>query len=106
MDSLFTNIPLEEPINICIESIHDQNDSIEVLNKCEFKELLSLATKKSCFIFNKILHKQIDGVVMGSPLGPTLANSCLCFYEKKGGQHQNYVNIFCRFYSNKQTIMF
>ena len=84
VDSLFTNIPLEETINICTESIYDQNDSIEGLNKSEFKELLSLATKESYFIFNEILYKQIDGVAMGSPLGPTLANAFLCFYEKNG----------------------
>ena len=84
VDSLFTNIPLEEAINICTESIYDQNDSIEGLNKSEFKELLSLATKESYFIFNEILYKQIDGVAMGSPLGPTLANAFLCFYEKSG----------------------
>ena len=83
VDSLFTNIPLEETINICTELICDQNDSIEGLNKSEFKELLSLATKESYFIFNEILYKQIDGVAMGSPLGPTLANAFLCFYEKK-----------------------
>ena len=55
VDSLFTNIPLEETINICTESIYDQNDSIEGLNKSEFKELLSLATKESYFTFNEIL---------------------------------------------------
>ena len=79
-----SNIPLEETINICTELIYDQNDSIEGLNKSEFKELLSLATKESYLIFNEILYKQIDGVAMGSPLGPTLANAFLCFYEKSG----------------------
>ena len=53
VDSLFTNIPLEETINICTELIYDQNDSIEGLNKSVFKELLSLGTKKSYFIFNE-----------------------------------------------------
>ena len=75
VDSLFTNIPLEETINICTESIYDQNDSVEGLNKSEFKELLFLATKEPYFIFNEILYKQIDVLAMGSPLGPTLANS-------------------------------
>ena len=84
VDSLFTNIPLEEAINICTESIYDQNDSIEGLNKSEFKELLSLATKESYFIFNEYLYKQIDGVAMSSPLGPTLPYAFLCFYEKSG----------------------
>ena len=32
VDSLITNIPLEETINICTESIYDQNDSVEGLN--------------------------------------------------------------------------
>ena len=70
-----SNIPLEETINICTELIYDQNDSIEGLNKSEFKELLSLATKEWYFFFNEILYKQI---------GPTLANAFLCFYEKGG----------------------
>ena len=28
------------------------------------------------------MYKQIDGVAMGSPLGPTLANAFLCFHEQ------------------------
>ena len=83
VDSLFTNIPLDETINICTEYIFNESDTVEGLNKSEFKELLSLATKESYFIFNELLYKQIDGVAMGSPLGPTLANAILCFYEKK-----------------------
>ena len=83
VDSLFTNIPLDETINICTESIFNESDTVEDLNKSEFKELLSLSTKESYFIFNGLLYIQIDGVAMGSPLGPTLANAFLCFYEKK-----------------------
>ena len=30
VDSLFTNIQLEETINICTESIYNQNDSVKV----------------------------------------------------------------------------
>ena len=54
LDSLFANILLAETISICTELIYDQNDSIEGLNKSEFKELLSLATKESYFILNEI----------------------------------------------------
>ena len=46
MDSLFTNIPLEETINVCTESIYNENDSVEGWNKSEFKELLSLVAKE------------------------------------------------------------
>ena len=44
--------------------------------------MLKLATIQSSFIFDNILYKQIDGVAMGSPLGPTLANAIICHYEK------------------------
>ena len=56
VDSIFTNIPLEETINICTESIYVQNDSVEGLKKSEYTELLSLANKEAYFIFNEILY--------------------------------------------------
>ena len=37
VDSFFTNIPLEETINICTESLYDQNNSVEALNEYEFR---------------------------------------------------------------------
>ena len=83
VDSLFTNIPLEETINICTNLLYNNEDVIEGINKSEFKNLLSLATQESYFIFNYVLYKQKDGVAMGSPLGPTMANVFLSFYEVK-----------------------
>ena len=82
VDSLFTNIPLEETINICTNLLYNNEDVIEGINKSEFKNLLSLATQESYFIFNHVLYKQQDGLAMGSPLGPTMAN-VLLFYEIK-----------------------
>ena len=83
VDSLFTNIPLEETINICTNLLYNNEDVIEGINKSEFKNLLSLATQESYFIFNDVLYKQKDDVAMGSPLGPTMANVFLSFYEVK-----------------------
>ena len=83
VDSLFTNIPLEETINICTNFLYNNEDVIEGINKSEFKNLLSLATQESYFIFNDVLYKQKDGVAMGSPLGSTMANVFLSFYEVK-----------------------
>ena len=34
-------------------------------------------------MFNDILYRQKDGVSMGSPLGPIMANVSLSFYELK-----------------------
>ena len=82
-DSLSTNIPLEKTINICTNLLYNNEDVIEGINKSEFKNLLSLATQESYFIFNDVLYKQKDGVAMGSPLGPTMANVFLSFCEIK-----------------------
>ena len=52
VDSLFINIPLDETINITIEKLFSQNETVHNLNKDQFKCLLTLATKKSYFLFN------------------------------------------------------
>ena len=80
VDSLFTNIPLDETIDLCVDDLYQSSNLIQGLSKDEFKDLLSMATKQSWFIFNDELHKQVDGVAMGSPLGPSLANAFLCHH--------------------------
>ena len=62
VDSLFTNILLEETIDICANTLFENKEKVEGLSKIEFKELLSLATKESYVIFNRKLHKQVDRV--------------------------------------------
>ena len=68
VDSLFTNIPLKETIEIYTNELFNESETLEGLNKTEFKELLSLATKDSHFIFDETFYKQIDGVALGPPL--------------------------------------
>ena len=84
---LFTNILLEETIEICTNELFKESATDEGLSKTEFKELLSLATKDSHFIFDGTLYKQIDGVAMGSPLDPTLTNAFLVYHEKNWSEH-------------------
>ena len=62
--------------------VKENMDKVEDLSKIEFKELLSLATKQSFYIFNAKLHKQVDGVTMSSPLGLTLANAFLVHFKE------------------------
>ena len=83
VSSLFTNISLEETINICTNLLYNNQDDINGINKSEFKNFLSLATQESYFIFHDALYKQKDNVAMGSPLGPTMANLFLSFYGVK-----------------------
>ena len=81
-DSLFNNTHLDETIDICINQLFENTDTVEGFTKSDFKQLLCLATKESYFIFNSLLYKQMDGVVMGPPLGPSLATTFLSYHEK------------------------
>ena len=75
---LFTNIPLDETIDICVDMVSGKRRKVKGTLKCHFKQLLILSVKCSCFLFFLL---QIDGVVMGCPLGPTLANLFLVYHE-------------------------
>ena len=82
VESLFTNIPSEETVKICCDDLYKDCDVIDKLSKDDFRKLLYIATNQSYFCFDKTYYKQIDGVAMGSPLGPSLANAFLCHYER------------------------
>ena len=77
VDSLFTNITLDETIDICANQLFENTDTVEGFTKSELKQLLCLATKESYFIFNSLLYKQIDGVEMAQLLDlPLLTHFC------------------------------
>ena len=63
-----------------------------MLSKIEFKELLSLAAKGSYFVFHGQLYKHADG----SPLGPTMANAFLVYFERNW--LQNFSSYFKQYY--------
>ena len=109
VESLFTNIPLKETIGICVNNLFaDENSFVNGLPKNEFRKLLELAATESFFLFNDIYYKQIDGVAMGSPLGPTLANAFMCHFEKKWLEEcpQEYKPLFYRRYVDDIFVLF
>ena len=82
VESLFTNIPLEETIKNCVNDLLSNNFYSGKLSRKDLYDLLKRGTTELSFIFDNKLYKQIDGAAMGSPLGLTLANAFLCLYEK------------------------
>ena len=83
LQSLFLNIPLDETIDICVDMVYNKCKKVKALLKCHFKQLLTLSVKSSLFLFNGAYYARIDGVAMGSPLGPTLADIFLTYYEDR-----------------------
>ena len=82
IDSLFTNVPLEETIDITVDKLFGKKKKYEGFSKEQFKKLLSLAVKNSFFLFNGNYYEQIDGVAMGSSLGSIIANFFHCHWEE------------------------
>ena len=80
--SLFTNVPLDETIEIILNRIYDKNEISTDITKSEMKELLNLCTKSVHFTFDGNIYVQNDGVAMGSPLGPVLTNIFMVELER------------------------
>ena len=108
-ESLFTNTPLEETIKICCDSLYKNQELLSINSKNQFEKLLRVALSYNYF-FDGIVYQQVDGVAMGSPLSPSLANTFLahseqiwlndCPNEFKPVYHKRYVgDIFARFRS-------
>ena len=82
--SLFTNIPTVETIEIILdEAFKEKVEYFNNLNREELKKLLIICTQKSHFQFNGNYYEQIDGVAMGSPLGPLFASFFMSSFERK-----------------------
>ena len=83
IQSLFTNIPLSETIDLIIDKLFPNNtERFNNFDKLSFRKLLELAVVDTHFIFNGNIYKQTDGMAMGSPLGPTFANIFMCHLEE------------------------
>ena len=82
IESLFTNVPLKETTNLIVDNTTSSLLDVYGLTKTTFKKLLEIAAHYSVFTFNDTLYTQVDGIGMGSALGPSYANSFLCHHEK------------------------
>ena len=90
LTSLFTNIPLSEAIDIAINLIFENSPDIK-FTKRELQKLFRKATSEIHFTINGSIFDQIDGLAMGSPLAPVLANLFMGFYEQNWIEQATYV---------------
>ena len=84
VESLFTNVPVQETIQIILDKIFIHPDTIfHNFKLADFRKLLELAVLDTAFVFNEKAYIQTDGMAMGSPLGPTFANIFMCSLEER-----------------------
>ena len=109
VSSLFTNVPLDETIEILANRAFTNNwFNVKYdlnLTKMDLVDLLRVATKEQLSQFNGALYEQTDGVAMGSPLGPLLANVFMTSIEENLERQGKLPSFYRRYVDDTLTIM-
>ena len=72
-----------ETIDIIINRLYDEHNNNSIpIPKDIFKKLMLLATQ-GIFMHNERFYKQVEGIIMGNQLGPTIANFFMAHLEEK-----------------------
>ena len=79
VESLFTNIPINETIDFICDEIYIHKKLQPICERSIFKKLLLKLTTECIFSINEQLCKQINGFSMGSKLSVVLSD---CFMNK------------------------
>ena len=75
VESLFTNDPVIPSIDIILEIAHNHPTiATPAITFDQIRKLLIICTTKTPFSFDNQTYIQTNGVSMGSPFGPTLAD--------------------------------
>ena len=84
VESLFTNVPVDETINVILNRVYRSNQPELDIPESILKAMLEICTKEAPFLSHRgDLFRQIDGVAMGSPLGVLFANMYMADVEER-----------------------
>ncbi|CAH8587573.1 unnamed protein product [Schistosoma rodhaini] len=104
VNSLFTNVPLEETVEFICDFITSHNIRISIPTTY-LRDLILLCTKNIKFYFQGKAYMQIDGVAMGSPLGPVLANIFMGMIERQVSQFIDGITLYKRYVDDILVIL-
>ena len=84
VSSLYTNVPVMESIQDCADLMYrkDAKHGSPSFSKEVFIELAILASCNVVMMTHKGYYKQVEGLAMGSPIAPYLANAWLNKFDK------------------------
>ena len=67
VSSLYTNVPVQEAIDVCADLLYSGDHQLPPVDKETFKELLSLCTCNVVMKTHDGFYRQVDSLAMGSP---------------------------------------
>ena len=85
--SLYTNVPVNEAIDVCTEYMFSGKYELPPVSKETFKTLLQLSTCNVVMLTHDGYYRQRDGLAMGSPPAPPLANGWLYSFDERIGDN-------------------
>ena len=102
-------MPLDETINILVNKAFTDDwftktDGFTV-QEDQLAELLKTATTNQLFNFNGELYEQTNGVAMGSPSGPLMANVFTCHLEEELTHDGLIPHLYTRYVDDTMTRM-
>ena len=81
--SLYTNVPVREAIDVCSDYLFSGKYKLPPVSKATFKSLLEIAACDVLMLTHDGYYRQKDGLAMGSPPAPPLANGWLYTYDPR-----------------------
>jgi len=79
--SLYTNVPVLESINVCAELLFREDREKPPIDKETFVQLAKIASCDVIMSTHDGYYQQVDGLAMGSPPAPHLANGWLSQFD-------------------------
>ena len=86
--NLFPSIPIKETITL-VENLLSDNNTHPII-KQEIMDTLKVCLEQNYFEFNNDFYTSNEGLIMGNPLSPLLAEIFMNFLENKISQHSNF----------------
>ena len=109
VSALFTNVPVDETIGILARKAFQDDWFNKEYNlnitEEDLIELLEVSTKNQLFQFQGVLYEQVDGVAMGFPLGPLIANAFRCNIEEQLTNQKKMPNFYKRYVDDTLSIV-
>ena len=76
-----SHVPLDECIDLAVKYVSEGNPDLKLSTTELVKSLFHFATSQTYFLLKGSLYDQVDGVAMGSPLFPVIANLFMGHHE-------------------------